>query len=262
MSSTGNSDTAAVAKPPLPQDINCKDSTLDVEYWAFRWQHEYTGWHEKSGNKLMWDYMNTEYIKTVKDAAVIKVFVPLCGKTQDMFMLYKLGFTVVGIEYAPKAIEEFFAENDITTQANPKFGSDEKAYTASEDGRMIIGQGDLFTFTPENLPHAEYDIIWDRGSLEALNLADREKYANLLLSMLKSDGVYLIDSKDYDVTQYGGPPLKANADDIQKLVGDRCSVQEVSRKDLLSPDNPSREKWMKKGITNYMFEILHLVKKL
>ena len=119
MSSTGNSDTAAVAKPPLPQDINCKDSTLDVEYWAFRWQHEYTGWHEKSGNKLMWDFIKDTYLKSCKkNRADMKVFVPMCAKAEDMWMLHELDYTVVGVEIVDHYIEDFFKEHNL----KPKVG--------------------------------------------------------------------------------------------------------------------------------------------
>jgi len=250
-------------KPPIPQDVSCRESTLDVkDYWEFRWQYDYIGWHQKTGNKYLMDYMNEHYLKTVQDTSQIRVFVPLCGKSQDMIRLYELGFTVVGVEYAPKAIDEFFSENSIPTLDNPKYGTGDKVFAASADGRLIIGHGDLFTFTPESLPFTQYDLIWDRGSLEALNLADRPKYSNLMLSLLKSDGVYLTDTKDYDITQYGGPPLKANTEDLQKLYGDRCSVEEVYREDMLALDNPSREKWWNRGITNYMFGVTHVIRKL
>lgn len=254
----------AGAVPVLPTDVCPRDSSLDLDYWANRWTNNFTGWHQAEGNKPMWEYMNKHYLPSItgKDSKDIKVLVPLCGKAVDMILLHKQGFTVVGVEYATAAVEEFFTENSIPIQSNPPINSkSDQTYTVSGDGRIVIGHGDVFKFTPDNLPFPTYDLIWDRGAFEALNKNDRGRYSSLMTSLLAEDGLYLINSKDYDTTEYGGPPLAANREDLLSYYGERHSVEEVGNLDMLNPDDPFSKKWIDRGIKSYMRELTHVITK-
>ena len=42
------------------------------------------------------------------------VFVQMSGKAEDRWMLYELGFTMVGVECVYYSIEEFFEEHKLT----------------------------------------------------------------------------------------------------------------------------------------------------
>ena len=205
-----------------------------LKYWEDRWKNAQTTWHETSGNDLMWENFDrlVETNFPGVDKASLKVFVPLCGKTYDMYRLYKEGYTVVGVEFASQPIGEFFSENSI--EVNSEVSA---PYTASRDGRMTIGQGDLFTFgvdesAEHKLPHDGYDIIWDRGSLVAMNAADRSKYTQLMLSVLAPNFLYLIDAYNYDTSLFGGPPLSVSQQDLEGYFGSCCDVQLVTSVDV------------------------------
>ena len=208
--------------------------TLTLGYWEEKWTNAQAGWHEAEGNELLWKNLD-QLVETNfpgVDKASLKVFVPLCGKSYDMYRLYKEGYMVVGVEFASQPIEEFFSENSI--EVNSEVSA---PYTASRDGRMTIGQGDLFTFgvdesVEHKLPHDGYDIIWDRGSFEALNASDRSKYSQLMLSVLAPNFLYLIDAYNYDTSLFGGPPLSVSQQDLEGYFGSCCDVQLVTSVDV------------------------------
>lgn len=231
------------------------DSSLTLSYWTNRWVNNDIGWNETDGNKLMWKYF-PDVLKTKlpeKKPEELRVFVPLCGKAKDMYLLYQMGFTVVGIEISKEAIDDFFTENGVEEkEMNQPFRS-------SKDGRLILGQGDLFTFSgdksqPIQLPFEKFDVMWDRGSFVALNAKDRTAYASMMMSLMADDGLYLLCSLVYDISEYGGPPLTATTEDLMQFYGERCDIQVLDKDDLFS----RQEKWKKRGLS-MIDEVLHLI---
>ncbi|XP_070556927.1 probable thiopurine S-methyltransferase [Ptychodera flava] len=73
----------------------------------------------------------------------------------------------------------------------------------SKDGKIKLFQCDFYSFTEEYA--GKYDIIWDRASLVAINLADQTKYAEKVISLLKPDGAYLLNT--FDLTKALFKPL-------------------------------------------------------
>lgn len=253
----------------VPSDVSPLQNSLTLNYWADRWKDSNTGWHESTGNKMMWKHFSSVLAEKFpsKKPGDLKVFVPLCGKAKDMYLLYEMGFTVVGIEFAKQPIDEFFTENKLEEKEwNAPFRS-------TKDGRLIIGQGDLFSFSkvaesatmsssadnhhdqsaPKPLPYEKYDIIWDRGSFEAINEKDRGRYVAMMMSLLTGDGFYLLNTKDYSLSEYGGPPLAANTDDLKQLFHNH-EVALLDKEDIIDSD----EKWRKKGLTK-LYELLHII---
>ena len=235
------------------EEASTLDNTFTTGIWESMWVGNMAGWHEADGNAMMWKRFPQLIADNFPDRQPhdLRVFVPLCGKAKDMYLLYKMGFTVTGVEFASQPIAEFFAENSITTQNTPKTKTD-KQYTASKDGRIQIGQGDLFRYTTDNLPFPEYDIIWDRGSFEAINNEDRPRYVDLLSRLLTKQGFYFMHSTDYDLSEYRGPPLAANTDVIKKYFAD-MSVEFLDRESMLD------EHWRAVGLT-WMDALTHVMK--
>lgn len=235
-----------------PSSLN-NQFTLDI--WESMWKNNIAGWHEAEGNKMMWKHFPDLLARHFSvGPELLKVFVPLCGKATDMYMMYQMGFdAIVGVEFATQPIADFFVENSIKIQTNPIMSSSarDQNYTVSEDGRIMIGQGDLFNFIPENLPVPKYDIIWDRGSFEAVNNENRCRYADLTRSLLKDDGFILMHSTDYDKAEYGGPPLAANKEDLEKYYPDMI-VKPLDRASMLD------DQWRSWGLT-WMDEICHVM---
>ncbi|XP_046635646.1 probable thiopurine S-methyltransferase isoform X3 [Daphnia pulicaria] len=182
-----------------------------VEYWSKRWQAEDAPWHKTEVNEFLKTYF--DHVCKNKEGK-LRIFVPLCGKTQDLRWLYDLGHEVVGVDGVEKPILEFFKEQGVTYTKGDEGGL---PYYVNDDGRLKIYYCDLFALNPEMC--GKFDGIWDRGSLVALLAEDRDKYAKLLKSVLNENFGYLIHTIQYEQSQYPGPPLSVPVEEMKRLFG-------------------------------------------
>ena len=77
--------------------------------WLSRWENNNIGWHA--------DEVNLQLIERLSELNLVtgdKVFIPLCGKSNDMIYLLGRGFSVVGVEMSKIAVEQFFLENNLS----------------------------------------------------------------------------------------------------------------------------------------------------
>lgn len=246
-------------KTPAPEEKqpSAAENTLTLEFWDKRWVDGNSQWQENDGCELLWQNIDSIMQKffPTKKAEDLKVFIPLCGKAKDIYLFYKMGFTVVGIEFAPLPIKEFFDENEIAEVSTAK-----KPFTKSPDGRLILGEGDLFSFQAEGkLPFPKYDIVWDRGSFVAINENDRERYAAFMKSLAGEGGIQIINIVEYDRAEYGGPPLASNQEELQNYYGADATIELLGRTDRLGEDQEDRQVWIDQGLTR-MTEALFTIK--
>ena len=91
------------------------NNELTLDRWEAAWTNDEARWHQDNGNETMWKHFPKLVADNFPDRQPIdlKVFVPLCGKAKDMILLHKMGFTVVGVEFAPQPIKEFFEEFSV-----------------------------------------------------------------------------------------------------------------------------------------------------
>src|SRR3569832_1390811 len=134
---------------------------MDREFWKSRWDEGRIGFHQEEINPYL-----PRYWPRLASAANAPVFVPLCGKSKDMLWLRDRGHSVIGVEIVPRAVEAFFAENDIQC-------------------------GDFFELGSADV--ADVAGVYDRASLIALPPALRTRYAQHLRAILpRRAGVLLI----------------------------------------------------------------------
>ena len=220
--------------------------------WEKAWTSNKAGWHEEDGNQTLKNNISklmSKYFPT-KNPGDMTVFVPLCGKTKDMYMFYQMGMTVIGVEFAPQPIKEFFEENKVTYAK-----TDKTPYTKSLDERLILGEGDLFSFkvgekvepTEHKLPFSKFDIIWDRGSFEALGPTEKDKYVKYMSELLAQDGLYLLSTVDYDEREYTGPPFNTNEEGVRLYYGTQFSVEKIETEDMLK--SKTKDHWIAQGLT-------------
>ncbi|EFX78966.1 hypothetical protein DAPPUDRAFT_304984 [Daphnia pulex] len=188
-----------------------------VEYWSKRWQAEDAPWHKADVNRFLMSYFDR--VCKIKEGK-LRIFVPLCGKTQDLRWIYDRGHEVVGLDGVEKPILEFFKEQGLAYTKGNEGGF---PFFASDDGRLKIYNCDLFALNPEIC--GKFDGIWDRGSLVAILALEREKYAKLMKSLLNETFGYLIDTMQYDQSQYPGPPLSVPVEEVKHLFGDTCEIE-------------------------------------
>ncbi|CAG5100208.1 Oidioi.mRNA.OKI2018_I69.XSR.g16893.t1.cds [Oikopleura dioica] len=172
---------------------------MKLDDWNQRWVDKRTGWHKSEVNPTLEKYFPTD--------AKPDTFFPLCGKTLDMIWVAEKGCKVRGAEFSQLAIDQFFEENSIENK-------EENGFRQSTSKSLDIGlkQGDFFEF-PEG---EKFALIFDRGSMVAVNPSDREKYAEKIKKLLRSDGKVLLSAISRDEEHLkNGPPFHLTLEDVK-----------------------------------------------
>lgn len=181
---------------------------MEKEYWVSRWEEGKTGFHQSDFNKKLIQYFSTFDISPKQ-----KVFVPLCGKSKDMLWLRQQGLEVHGIELHKKAVEEFFAENNLSFND------------------IQLSCGDFFSIndTPR------YDFIYDRAALVALPASMRPAYAQKIGHITKDGGRCLLLTYEYNQEELEGPPFSVSEEEVHSLYAKNFSIQ------LIEDERPKKE---------------------
>jgi thiopurine S-methyltransferase len=180
-----------------------------TDEWTARWRDGRTAFHEGRPNALL-----------ERHAARLtgRVFVPLCGKAEDLAFLAARGHDVVGVDLVEQPIREFFAERDLAparSQRGP-FIAYEVARRGAHGpgaphdppgphGSIALLAGDVFAATPELL--GPIDALYDRAALIALPPELRVPYVALLRRLLPAGAPALVVIAEYDQREMTGPPF-------------------------------------------------------
>lgn len=173
--------------------------------WIQRWKDNKIGWHRDLPNSKL-----IEFIDCLELNPGDMVFVPLCGKSQDMIYLMEQGYQVLGVELSVLAAEQFFSENQLTYQKQQE-GSFE-VYSANNI-RLYIG--DFFELSKQQL--SSVVAVYDRAALIALPMGLRVKYAQHLYAIISRDCRMLLLTLNYPQSQISGPPFALNQQEVLSL---------------------------------------------
>lgn len=197
-------------------DTNLDEGVLNNSEWVQRWAVGNTAFHQPKYDPFLEKREDEMFGGKAKS-----LFLPLCGKTPDMMWMYEHGHTVCGVEIAEQAIKELFEENkiEVDIQDIPDVG---KLYK-SKDGRLSVYVADLFDMSAKLC--GTFDIIWDSRSFVAINLCDHEIYRDLLLSLMKKDGLYVLSTIDYDPAVWPGPPHNIPDKLVRDVFGEVCNIE-------------------------------------
>ncbi|CAC5363087.1 TPMT [Mytilus coruscus] len=141
-----------------------------------------------------------------------KILFPLCGKAVEMFYLAKRSHTIVGVEYIELAVKQFFDENKLSFETRPVPEIDGDVYE-NEENSIKIYCGDFFKFSPSL--ETNFDGVWDRGGLEAVDVDQLGKYTDVIKYVMKR-GARCV-SEVADRPEGEGPPFNLSADQITQL---------------------------------------------
>ncbi|CAE1257194.1 TPMT [Acanthosepion pharaonis] len=169
------------------------------EYWINKWLEGKTSFHSEKMHISLEKHLD----KFIAGRTGIKMFFPLCGKTVDMRLLADQGHYVVGVDIAEQAFQEFFIDQNLEYTEEPLKNVDGKLFK-SMDGRIKLYCMDFYLFTKEM--EGQFNAIWDRGSLVAINIEDRIKYSQLIQEVMSPDCKYMVAAMQYDTSEYTGPP--------------------------------------------------------
>ncbi|MCK8071365.1 MULTISPECIES: thiopurine S-methyltransferase [Vibrio] len=206
------------------------------EFWHNKWAANQIGFHLEDVNPLLikfWEKTEPSYEKSV--------FVPLCGKSEDLIWLASKHEDVQGVELSQIAVRAFFAEHLYTPTVTQISGQHE-LYQFDE---LNIYTGDYFT-----APIQPVDTIYDRASLVALPEEMRVQYVERLKQLLKPGGKILLVTLDYDQSEMAGPPFSVPKLEIDQLFAG-YKITLLSQ-DIADDEHP---KIAKKGLSRFSEEV-------
>ena len=213
-----------------------------MNLWQSRWQQDRIGFHLKEVNPYLMRFSD-QLLHQNPD----RVFVPLCGKTLDLMWLSTRTKKVIGVELVSKAVQDFFAENDIEYLLQ----QDETLQKFSSKS-IDIYLGDFFNLNPDQT--SSFKAIYDRASIVAIDKPERREYVDHLISFLEQAGRILLITLEYDQSQMEGPPYSVPAKEIERLFAPFGSLKLLETCDILD------DRFRNKGLTRLLEHVFLIVK--
>lgn len=208
---------------------------MEPEFWIERWQRNEIGFHQQRVNPYL-----EQFWGNIIAACDCPVFVPLCGKSQDMVWLHERGHSIVGVELSQLAVENFFVEHRLVPTRRIIDG-----LTLFESPGYKIYCGDYFALKPEHL--SGVPAVYDRASLIALPAQLRQRYVQHMAELLAPGTRTLLVVLDYPSEQMQGPPFAVNDAEVRALYHSAFTVQSLWVNDVLE-DNP---RFKERGLTRF-----------
>lgn len=175
---------------------------MEAEFWLERWRRGATGFHEAQAHR----YLEAWWPGLQREGAA--VFVPLCGKSLDLWWLRDRGHRVVGAELSPLAVEAFFSEAGVTPERRAQ-GS----VARWEGGGVTLYCGDYFALRQEDLEGCS--LVYDRAAFFAMPPSLRGSYAEQLRRLCPG-GSGLLISLRYPQEERDGPPFSVQPSELRE----------------------------------------------
>ncbi len=215
---------------------------VDNQHWLDRWKENRIGFHESAVNRHL-----AMYLEQFELPAFAPVFVPLCGKAQDIVWLAQQGYQVLGVELSQLAVEDFFAENLLDFER-----SETNRFAVYESRNIRLLQGDFFDLRSEDLDACQ--LVYDRASLIAMESPDRPRYFEHMFSIVPTPCKMLLITLEYDQKEMRGPPFSVPTDEVYQYYADALSIKLLERNDIVD-ESP---RWRKVGLTALIESVFRL----
>lgn len=174
------------------------------DFWHQRWQTNQIGFHLPEANPLL-----VKHFSSMGLPSGARVFLPLCGKTEDIPWLLSQGYQVAGAELSQIAIEDLFKR----LQQIPIITSlDELTHYSAPNIDIYVG--DIFKLTRHQL--GMVDAVYDRAALVALPEDMRKQYT-VHLNAITNTTPQLLICFEYDQIIHAGPPFSVTASEVKQL---------------------------------------------
>jgi len=177
---------------------------MDPDFWHLRWRENRIGFHQATANAML-----VKHIGALDLQAGARIFLPLCGKTNDIGWLMSQGYHVAGAELSRLAIDQLFQDLGLTPEIT-ELG----ALTRFSAAKIDIFVGDILALTADLL--GPVDASYDRAALVALPRDMRARYADHMARITAAAPQFLI-CFEYDQSLMTGPPFSVNADEVARI---------------------------------------------
>ncbi|XP_065062749.1 probable thiopurine S-methyltransferase [Rhopilema esculentum] len=213
-----------------------QNSDLSLDRWKNSWKDGRAPWHEGSVNSTLEKFFHL----VEGDKKGLRILFPLCGKSFDMKWTADQGHVVVGVEGSDIGAKEFFKEHNIEYKMDAINMAPRGALIFSSlDEKIRIFVCDMFDFR-STVAGGEFDGVFDRGALVAINPKDRPRYAELMGRLVAPGGKILAECLEYDPSLYGGPPHHVPEHHIKEIYGQNFNVEQVEKVVGTKPSFKSR----------------------
>ncbi len=200
-----------------------------VGFWQQRWVNNQTGFHEAQVNEYLEKH---QALLTLPNGG--SIFLPLCGKSQDMIWLSELGFKVIGVECSELAVTAFFTDNNLEPEVTEQ--GDFKVWKTTN---ITIYCGDFYQL------HASWfdsvSAIFDRAALVALPQEHRKRYVEQLQKICPGAKILFV-SLEYPQAQMSGPPFAVPEDEVQVLFKAFYNINLIESNDILADNDKFKER--------------------
>ncbi len=221
---------------------------MEIDFWLERWSRGETGFHQHHVNPYL-GYYYGEMGPAVEKRSELRVFVPLCGKSKDLWWLQQSGYQSVGVECSELAVEQFFAEQQLNF-----IKSNMESHVRYKTDMLEILLGDFFTLQAENIGYIT--DIFDRASLIALPKEMRSEYVNKITELQKPGTRTLLITLTYPENEMYGPPFSVSEEEVNELYRDNFRVEKLAAKSILE-DEP---RFKQRGLTTLIETAYKLTK--
>lgn len=176
---------------------------VDSSFWHSRWAQGRIAFHEGKPNVHLVNHQAR--LGTGK-----RVFVPLCGKAEDLAWLASREQEVVGVELVEVAVSDFFDERSVkpTITRRGRFNQ----YSADN---ITLLAGDFFDLTPEIL--GPVDAFYGRSAVTALPSELRRPYAQRVCELMPAGAPGLIVTVEYPQHRMKGPPFSVPEAELRAI---------------------------------------------
>lgn len=207
---------------------------MDIDFWHERWSRGETGFHQPHVNPWL-GYYYGEAGPPMHQRAALRVFVPLCGKSRDVWWLAQSGYETVGVECSEVAVEAFFREHQLAFEKKP---AGPHVQYSGEAVSLLLG--DYFELTRDSLGCVT--DVFDRAALIALPPDMRVRYVQKLTELLSPGARILLITLTYPQHEMNGPPFSVDEAEIRRLYGARYEIDTLAAKNTLEDEPRFRER--------------------
>lgn len=191
-------------------------------FWHRHWQEQCLGFHLDKVNPYL-----SKYWHRVGVAGPGRIFVPLCGKSNDLLFFQQQGHRVLGNELSTLAVQDFYTEQQLiaskTVISAEKNISEQLTLTLWNSPEVDILCADFFALKKEHL--SDISAVYDRAALVALPSEMRKKYVKKMLELLPENVSMLLLTLDYDENEKQGPPFSVTEEEVYRLYGEYFAIE-------------------------------------
>jgi thiopurine S-methyltransferase len=207
---------------------------MEIAFWRERWSRGETGFHQQYINPYL-AYYYGETGPPMEKRSALRVFVPLCGKSRDLWWLNQSGYDTIGVECSEAAVTQFFDEQQLkySTTVTSK-------HTSYKAENLEILLGDFFDLQTEDI--GQITDIFDRASLIALPADMRRNYVDKISELQQPGTRTLLITLTYPEQQMEGPPFSVSEREVHELYSGNYRIDKLAAKNILEDEPRFRER--------------------